>query len=135
MTTIIPSPELAALIQHRINELPTESFGTSRACKEELNALPICGNQIYLWAIRPDGTVLCMDHEAFSHPAEPENDLVVVYAVLLHGASRYPELEELVPDRPAGAQQCGACAGSGMTDDRETCQSCSGIGWFDTRHK
>jgi hypothetical protein len=96
-------------------------------CKEELNALPIHGNVIYLWAIRPDGTVLCMDHESLNHPTEPETDPLTLYAVLFHGARIYAELQSLVPSPPVGAQPCDLCQGK-ITNDH--CFKCSSLGWF-----
>jgi len=98
-----------------------------RVCKEELNALPLHGNIIYLWAIRPDGTVLCMDHEKFNHPTEPETDPLILYAVLVNGARTYPGLQALVPPRPAGAQPCDLCQGQNTTAH---CFKCRSLGWF-----
>jgi uncharacterized protein (TIGR02996 family) len=58
---------------------------------------------------RPGGPFLrvdlCMDHEAFSRPVDPETDLETIYNVLLEGARRYPELLELVPVRAEDARR------------------------------
>jgi hypothetical protein len=128
--------ELTTRIQSLIDELdPPDELGywPTRVCKYELNALPLHGNWIYLWALRPDGCLLCMDHEAFSHPTEPEDDALVVYAVLTHGARIYPDLEALVPACPPGAKPCRACAAQGMVAQAsgavESCLGCNGLGW------
>ena len=131
---LTPAPELAARIQQRIDELQPKSprAWPVRVCKEELNALPLHGNILFLWAIQPDGTVLCMDHEAFGHPTEPEIDPLTVYAVVEQGARSYPELQALIPACPARAQACAACGGQGYTQEATNahCFRCSGLGWF-----
>jgi hypothetical protein len=131
-----PSPELAARIQGWIAELEAESFGAwpIRVCRDELNALPILSNIVYLWALRPDGTVLCMDHEAAFHPTESETDSLTIYAALVNGARRHPELAELIPPPPAGARPCSSCGGTGLqaqegSDYDTSCYGCSGLGW------
>jgi hypothetical protein len=129
------APEVAASIQRHIDALQPRLPGDwpVRVCKEDLNALPLHSNQLFLWAIQPDGKVLCLDHEAFAHPVEPVTDLLVRYAVLAHGARRYPELATLIPEPPRGAQPCGRCAGSGQhitdTGALQSCLACGGLGW------
>ena len=133
MDTLLP--EHAHWIQRRIDELRADTLGDwpRRVCKEQLNALPLAGNSIYIWALRPDGSVVCLDHEAFALPWEVETDPVVVYAVLLQGAHRYPELQALVPSPPPGARRCGSCEGTGA-EGRDghsvSCLSCRGLGWY-----
>ena len=130
------APDLAVRIQRRIDDLrPPDSLGhwPTRVCKRELNALPLHGNWVYLWALQPDGTVLCMDHEALGHPTEPETDPLVIYAVLAHGSRIYPELPELVPARPEGARPCSVCEAAGMVksglESYDSCLGCRGLGY------
>lgn len=130
------SPETSRQIQQRIDALDTAGIGAwpLRVCKEELNALPLHGNQVYLWAVRPDGEVLCIDHEAFGRPAEPERGALTLYAALWQGARTYPELRALLPPAPEGARECEACGGTGR-GDRHTpplpgCLRCDGLGWY-----
>jgi hypothetical protein len=130
------SPELVPLIQRHVNDLPEgfEAWPVSM-CKEKLNALPLHGDQIYLWALRPDGVVLCLDHESASLPVWEESDPLTLYAVLVRGAQQYPDLQELVPPRPLGVQQCEPCSGSGMKGVGQTaegCMRCRGLGWHVT---
>jgi hypothetical protein len=131
----VTSPELAAYIQRRIDELQPHSLGEwlVRVCKQELNALPIKANLIYLWALQPDGTVLCMDYEAFGLPVEPETDDLVLYAVLLHAARKDAELQPLVPPPPPDTRPCSSCESTGVWIEadgtQESCLGCSGLGW------
>jgi hypothetical protein len=104
MNPLTPSPELAVQIRRRIDALQPAAGGewsleesVLRACKEELGALPLHANTIYLWALQPDGTLQCMDHEAFARPTVPETDPQRIFTAVVHGARRYPELQELVP--------------------------------------
>ena len=139
MKPLAPSSELAASIQRQIDELRTEpiQYGLWRVCKE-LNALPIHGNLVYLWAIRPDGVVLCIDHEAFNHPTEVEVDPAAIYEALVQGSSACPELRGLLPVRPADAELCKACWGGGEVAKSAPvsagvngiCSRCEGRGWF-----
>ncbi|HYJ80032.1 MAG TPA: HEAT repeat domain-containing protein [Longimicrobiaceae bacterium] len=127
-----PSPELSARIQGWVDELDPAPGGgwPIRVCKEELNALPVHSSIIYIWALRPDGTVLCMDHESFGHPTEPETERLAVFAALVHGARHHPELRELIPPPPAGAQPCDTCDGNGWRADGSHCFSCQALGWW-----
>jgi hypothetical protein len=126
-----PSAELSNMIQNRIAELNPKGLGDGpiETCKERLNALPLHANLVYLWAIRPDGILLCLDHGAFNYPTEPETDPLIIYAALLHGAAIYPELHTLIPPRPPLARLCGECLGTGMQDTATFCLGCRGLGW------
>ena len=130
--------ELSRRIQELVDELdPPDELGywPTRVCKYELNALPLHGNWIYIWALRPDGVLLRMDHESLNHPTEPETDLFVVYAVLTNASKGIPELSDLVPVEPEGARPCASCNATGIvargSEAYESCLGCSGLGWYD----
>ena len=128
-------PGIAAAIQRHINALHPTTLGEwpIRVCKEELNSLPLHSNYLYIWAIRPDGTLLRLDHEAFGHPVEAETDALTRFAVISNGARRYPELGALIPPPPAGVQPCPLCNATGFAPDetlgRALCARCAGMGW------
>ena len=132
-----PSPELAARIRRWVDELPTEGMQNwiGRLCKEN-DSIPLNCTAIYLWTLRPDGQVLCIDHESFARRAEPETSPLNAYAVLTRGARTYPEIVELLPPLPAGARQCELCGGEGWTAAQppakgtDTCMRCMGLGWY-----
>ena len=133
-----PSPELAARIRQWIDELTAKGLQNwlLRTCKE-LDILPLHATSIYLWALRPDGVVLCMDHEAFRQTTEPETDPLTIYAALAQGARTHPELRELLPGCPTGTRECDLCQGLGWTKapGEETgtgCLQCNGLGWYAT---
>ncbi|HJQ35187.1 MAG TPA: hypothetical protein VJ866_23755 [Pyrinomonadaceae bacterium] len=100
-----PSPELAALLRRWVDELPTEGWPgnyINRLCKEN-DAIPLDCTEIYLWALRTDGQVLCIDHESFAQRAEPEENAEIAYGRIAMVAKEHPELWELLPpERRAG---------------------------------
>ena len=98
-----PSPELAALIRRWVEELPTGGLGNyiNRLCKEN-DGIPLDATMIYLWVLRADGQVLCIDHESFAQRAEPETDAEVAYDMIEAGARTHPELLELLPPERRG---------------------------------
>lgn len=144
MASRTPSPELSALIRRHIDALgpaPGEEWHPgdwpTRVCKEELGALPLWADLIFTWALRPDGTVLCMDRDSLFHPSEPETDPLTLYAVLEQASRTYPELQPLVPDPPPGTRQCSRCDGAGSQQREENgearlvqCPRCRGVGWM-----
>jgi hypothetical protein len=91
--------DMAARIQALIDALPdVDAFHNPivHMCKHDLNALPLDANSVYAWALRPDGLMLCIDHEAFARPHEPETDSATRRAALMAGVNRYPELAPLL---------------------------------------
>jgi hypothetical protein len=131
-----PSPDLAAHIRQWVDELPVEGgqHWSGRLCKQN-DSIPLHSTQIYLWTLRADGQVLCIDHESFSRRAEPETNPVTAYAALAQGARTYPELSELLTHNPAGLRQCEVCGGAGWTQAQppakgtNNCNRCEGMGW------
>ncbi len=113
-------------IQARINALNPTALGQwpIRVFKEDLNALPLHGNAIFVWALRTDGEIVRMDHEAFGHPSAREDDPLTRFAVVAQGALRYPELADVIPQPPVSARPCAACLSRG-----EGCGACGGLGW------
>ena len=131
-----PSAKLTKQILEWIAALPTGGLSNwvLNVCKEE-QMLPLHSTSIYIWALRPDGQVMCMDHEAFSHPIDEETDPYKVYAVLNQGARDYPELSVLIPQAPSGMGQCERCAGVGWlklpeATSADACVRCDGMGWY-----
>lgn len=139
-----PSPELSAEIQRQIDAMqPIDGVEwqlgewPNRVCKEELGALPLWADLIFTWALRPDGTVLCMDRDSLFHPTEPETDPLVLFAVLEQAARMIPELRPLVPDAPTGTRACTRCGGHGHLEEGTGqavqtvfCWGCNGLGWI-----
>ena len=135
----MPTPEQSAQIQKHIDDLTEEAYpgGPVRELKERWNALPLHSTVVYLWGIRPDGTLLWMDHEALFYPTEPETRQHQKWAVMVRGAQKYPVLAELIPPAPKGFRVCEECWATGTyisgPDRGEFCLNCMGMGWIDTK--
>jgi hypothetical protein len=123
------SSDLPNWIQQRIDHLETDGFDLRYHCKFVLGALPVHATLVYLWAIRPDGKVICIDHEAFGRPSEVETSALRQFSAYVHGAETYPELNAAIPQPPEGATACGDCAAKGYSEQVRHCFTCSGIGW------
>jgi hypothetical protein len=138
VSVVAPTPELSARIQQWIDALPPKTGGVDisfeRVCKDELDALPLYSRSLFLWAIRADGEVLCVDYEPFRRPVEPERDRENICTALFHGMRRYPELQELFEQvRPEGFCPCEECGGTGgkVRGDgtHDACWTCGLRGW------
>jgi hypothetical protein len=121
-----PEPILQALIDAQ----PARSFQNypQGAVREAFNALPILGDAFETWSIRADGKVICTDHESVRMETEVVEDPLKVFAVYLHAATQYPEIEPLLPQPPKSARLCRYCLGTGLSGD-EVCSRCGRFGW------
>jgi hypothetical protein len=130
-----PTPELAGRIRELIAQLPPAGLGqVGVRLGREYEMLPLASNSIYLWGLRPNGVILCVDHESFAQRAEVETDPVAAYAAMMQGVQRHPELQPLVPERPPGVVRCDACGGRGYIlapgqRIADGCLQCAGLGW------
>jgi hypothetical protein len=135
----VPSPQLAARMRELVAEFPARAAneGTIRLCRAS-GMLPLATNSIYLWGLRPDGVMLCVDHESSSQRAEVETDPVAAYGAMMQGVQRYPELQPLIPQRPPGVVRCDACDGRGYIRQpgqriADECLRCAALGWHFSR--
>jgi len=132
-----PSPQLSAWIERRIAQPvpPLPGDWPGRYCRETLQALPIHGNGVDLWAIRPDGTILCLDLDSVRHATDVETHPERRLEALVHGAAQFPELQALLPVRPANSPACPHCHATGLReapDNTIICPACGGLGWRST---
>jgi HEAT repeat protein len=112
-------------------DLQPEMGWPTRVCKNDLNALPLWGRGLDLWALRPDGRLLCLDLDSVRHETWDEDDPEVRFASLVHGAETYPELAELIPTPPKDLRPCKHCLATGTGGEGlgGYCLRCSGLGW------
>lgn len=94
----LPSRELGNLLFKWVNELdPYDPVNPINIACRVHGAIPLGGNQSYVWALRTDGLVLRFKREEFAPPGEPEEDAEVAYDMIAAGAESHPELSELLP--------------------------------------
>jgi hypothetical protein len=101
--------------------------------------LPLYRDTTGTFGIRPDLGLVYWDTESVSDQVASVEDPYWARIALCAGAARYPELAALVPARPAEAQACDRCAGTGQLmmlpgldpkiADSLRC-ACGGLGWL-----
>jgi hypothetical protein len=66
-----------------------------------------------------------------SETVAPVEAALWVDVALASAAKRYPELSDLLPERPTESTICPICNGSGWRmDGRTFCGRCRGLGWL-----
>jgi hypothetical protein len=129
-----PSPQLAAQIQHWIDDGRTTfkndlNRNPSRDQCFEADALLLLDNESEFWGIKSNAEVVMGKRD--STPIETETDVFYIYAVVDQGSRMYPELRGLLPSMPEDFEQCPECRRSGfreMGSKPQVC-SCCGLGW------
>lgn len=107
-------------------------------CK--INALPVVFDMGGVYCIKPDGKIISAiwdDTESWREETDPRICNIAVF----QGSKKYPELCELVPERPEDAITCSYCNGSGvepmaiqLNTDNIVCY-CGGLGWIPNQHE
>lgn len=122
-----PSEKLQALLRERIAAQVVvsglEGWPANSVTKQGLLLLHLDG--VWVYGISPDGVVLAVDVDDTQQRLETA--LHAVNAVA-QAARKFPELRELLPERPAGAIACSFCEGTGDAGASVACV-CEGLGW------
>ncbi len=123
------SERLAELLESRQTDSPCETADLAR----RIQALPVYTDMSGALAFTVDGRVLFFSWE--TEQIQPTNDEWVTVAAVA-AAEKYPELREILPQRPATAATCGKCGGTGklqLTPElTPRCYTCRGLGWVET---
>ena len=98
---------------------------------QRLSALPV-GLDLWLWHfLSTAGEVFIVDGEFDVGKTERLTDRLAVLRALAWGATRYPELKDLLPPREPGAVDCSLCQSpEWATWPRIICPRCGGVGWL-----
>jgi hypothetical protein len=127
--------ELAAFLQARIADYAAEAPEPLRWAAPfvtEIGALPLYFGWTETIALRPDGQLVCWSTEGHDAEVRPLHDGAWVLPALVAGADRYPELRELLPERPSDAVEC-PCRKHPLFASRQIpCGRCGGLGWLAT---
>ena len=95
------------------------------------NALPVYVDMGGALCFTPEGCVLHYDWGSETAGLENDPDWILVAAVA--AAEKYPALRDILPARPATAETCSRCNGSGrlaLTPNfLAHCGKCFGLGW------
>jgi hypothetical protein len=131
-------PKLSLWIQQKIVEFSGTSSNEPEYLKKlarYFQVLPILSGWSGFWGIRSDGVILLISIEE-DVEFIVETDSRIRTTALYQGTKKYPELKPLVPQRPAIAQDCSYCGGTGQavmenfSPDALVCY-CGGIGWLE----
>jgi hypothetical protein len=102
-----------------------------RAAARATHALPVYLDLGGALCFTTEGGVLHYDWG--TETAEPEHDRDWILVAAVAAAEKYPALADILPARPATAETCSRCHGSGrpaLTRDlRLRCGKCFGLGW------
>jgi hypothetical protein len=77
-------------------------------------------------AVKSDGKVVQYSWET-REVREADGDMTRLAIARL--VREHPAFAELLPDRPAEAEPCGACAGTGLVLEQFDCSQCLALGW------
>jgi hypothetical protein len=77
-------------------------------------------------AVKSDGKVVHYSWETREVREAEEDRARLAIARLVR---EHPAFAELLPDRPADAESCGACAGTGLVLENFDCGECLALGW------
>jgi hypothetical protein len=131
------SAESQGQIQSLIHDYFTESSGEPGYLKllaERFEVLPLYVGWTAFYGLRADGEILEVPTEEEGDPPREVDERTRRMAIF-RGAKKYPELNPLVPERPAGSPDCSFCEGHGQIDfpgvepDTIVCY-CGGLGWL-----
>jgi hypothetical protein len=136
-TRVVLTPEQRALIDAKIaGYVAGSSSEDARRASASARALPLCLDWSACLAIRPDGELIWIDYDE-PHRVRPVASEHERYLALFQGGRSDPDLQFLIPARPAGAVDCPDCKGTGRLTfppgredlaDRCIC-TCGGNGW------
>jgi hypothetical protein len=119
------SRHLDAIINNRVSSSASELMVARRT-----NGLPVYGDLGGVIALTLSGEfVLYGDN---SDTVAPVQESLWEDVALASLGKHYPDLRELLPDRPADATVCPNCSGTGwMMGGRLFCRMCRGLGWVE----
>jgi hypothetical protein len=104
-----------------------------RTVAAQLHVLPLMLDMGGCYALRQDGTVISFAWDAtLDHRIE--TDARIIRIALFQGSLKHPEIVELVPKRPVGAENCRLCHGTGKVSEKPALDAfvcyCGGLGWL-----
>jgi hypothetical protein len=101
------------------------------AAARATNALPVYLDMGGALCFTAEGRVLHYDWGSETAGPEDDRDWILVAAVA--AAEKYPALREILPARPASAETCSRCKGTGraalVANSCARCGKCFGLGW------
>lgn len=130
---LVVDPAISDVIRTRMAAF-RHPIGRIEELATELDVLPLWIDWTVFVALRPDGALLTVKHDQAEPDPQPAQDLTFIAIALVEGAARYPELQHLLPPRPATRRACPTCDGAGTVSFTKGnvvvhC-ACGGLGWM-----
>ena len=125
---------VSVLIDRLIDECLRSSVDAMGEIARAHRALPVYADMAGSWFLKPNGEVWFQSSERVGSALILEESPHWRLVAHLAAAERFPELTELVPSRPDGAEDCADCEGRGrVMNDLVRCGVCYGLGWSEVR--
>ena len=108
-----------------------ERFEWVRNAVRRFGFLPLYLGWVSTLGIRPDGSMVRWDHEDDPEVIKELDDSFWSRTALALGARKFPELAQLVPNKPPDGLTCDMCAGEGIVRGAgDLICRCGGLGWI-----
>jgi hypothetical protein len=129
--------QVAEFIRERIEKFDIEApreLQWQAGYVREHQALPLYLGWTETLGIRADGLLIRWSTENEWPGVREFGDSTWVNIALVQGAIRFPQLQSLIPKRPATATTCETCQGTGKLglppEYADVICKCGGIGWI-----
>ncbi len=113
---------------------PTDSPFDDVLIAREMQALPVYKDLGGTLGFNAEGTVLSLDWESEQVRPTIDHGWMIVAAVA--ASEKYPEMREILPEKPPTAKTCPMCTGMGklVFTPKLTvgCATCWGLGWVES---
>jgi len=130
---VVAPTQLSELIEKRIVQYldsHDERPKSVRAAVSRFQFLPLYRGWVSTLGIRPDGSMVRWDHEDEPDVIKALDDPFWTRTALALGAKKFPELADLIPERPPHAVTCNVCGGTGVLEEmKDVVCECGSLGW------
>lgn len=122
------------IVERELQKYLRTSEGMHDAIAATAGALPLYRGWFGTVYLTTAGEFLFRDEEVDPPQVRAEPDEHLQMVALVEGASRFPILANLFPERPLENERCDQCAGTGRFYPRNAtgwlyCPECHGLGW------
>jgi hypothetical protein len=120
---------VAEVVVRLSRDAKTVGADLMRAAARETGGLPVWRDMGGILVLMP--TIEVVQYDPDTRTSLPVNDPTWRRVALVKAALSHPELESLLPEKPAAAVTCHQCGGSGRLFDSVDCGQCMGVGWLE----
>jgi hypothetical protein len=136
MARVALSPELSAYVAARVASFSEESLATQKWAAPfvaEFGALPLYFGWWATIGLKPDGEIVEWSTEGEYVGTRPVEERFFWLSGLVNASRQYPELRQILPERPANAVDCQHLAHPWFAEGKVICPECCGLGWVSAK--